>query len=687
MIEKLFLNIIEITLSTSLIILPLLFFGPKLKKKYTSKWKYIIWLCIAIRLMIPINLSFPEAPFNITVPPSIHSASYNNEHQITTDKNIAADINTTSNELSSSNINTTNDNTTSPNNEEYLTSSNDEPKENLLDTLSLSPLKIISLIWLIGTILFMSYQLCGYFIFRKNVLRWGLPISNSDTLNILKNICMELNISNPPKIMTCKKVLSPMALGLFNPIILLPSMNMKIEDLSVILKHELIHIKRHDIAYKLLLSLANTIHWFNPIIYLMLKEAHKDLELYCDEMVIENMDMAYKSKYSNAILAVMHSKTNYNAILSTNFSGGVKTMKIRFKNIFDTSKKRRGLISLSLILSLILLSSSLVACGKNSEADIEKTATGFLKGYYEVSNILLLDELNSIIDEDPLEILSSNENGTIATLSEEGTIKYRDIALKSINNYITSSMEETLLSNRYIQRKLTRASEYEYTLDLTDIKISIRNNNDSNTFTYPYTLQAKLTYVNGVSVTQTVNGNISLIKEDGKWLVNGITEITGITPDKKYYKDQAIVIEKSQPNNSDVYISSDYQTSQTLCDAYIEAMLNSDFNFIGTHTVNALKNTTIEEGQKTWDTIKIDSVEITTSEERNIEKLPHISKAYYELKINVVDPGNSSFDKGETVRWLYLSSSKKGDATHWTVEGLMSSGKPDSLWWNSVTGG
>lgn len=687
MTEKLFLNIIEITLSTSLIILPLLFFGPKLKKKYTSKWKYIIWLCIAIRLMIPINLTFPEVHFNISVPTSIQSASYNNVHQITTDKNIANDINPTSNESAYSNINTTNDNTTSPNNEEYLTSSNDEPKENLLDTLSLSPLKIISLIWLIGTILFMSYQLCGYFIFRKNVLRWGLPINNTDTLNIFKNICMELNISNPPKIMTCKKVLSPMALGLFNPIILLPSMNMNIEDLSVILKHELIHIKRHDIAYKLLLSLANTIHWFNPIIYLMLKEAHKDLELYCDEMVIENMDMAYKSKYSNAILAVIHSKTNYNAILSTNFSGGVKTMKIRFKNIFDTSKKRRGLISLSLILSLILLSSSLVACGKSSETDIEKTATGFLKGYYEVDNIFLLDDLNAILEEDPLEILSSNENGTIATLSEEGENKYRDTALKSVSNYITYSMGDTLLKNTAIQRKLTRAYEYGYTLELTDIQINNKNNKDSNTLTYTYTLQAKLTYVNGVSVTQTVDGNISLIKEDGKWLVNGITEITGITQYKKYYKDQPIVIEKSQPNNLDVHISSNYQSSQALCDAYIDAMLNSDFDFIGTNTVNALTNITIEEGQKTWDTIKIDSVKIITSEERINEKLPNISKAYYELKINVSDPGNSSFDKGETVRWLYLSSSKKGDITYWTVEGLMTGGKPDDLWWNTVNGG
>lgn len=78
MIERLFLNVVEITLATSWVILPLILFSSLLKKKYTAKWSYALWLIIAIRLILPINFELPQSAFSITVPndfsPSITEA-------------------------------------------------------------------------------------------------------------------------------------------------------------------------------------------------------------------------------------------------------------------------------------------------------------------------------------------------------------------------------------------------------------------------------------------------------------------------------------------------------------------------------------------------------------------------------------------------------------------------------------
>ncbi|GEM_PF-3064159 len=68
--------------------------------------------------------------------------------------------------------------------------------------------------------------------------------------------------------------------------------------------------------------------------------------------------------------------------------------------------------------------------------------------------------------------------------------------------------------------------------------------------------------------------------------------------------------------------------------------------------VNSSNSTTLEEGQKIWDEIDIDYVKIRNAKVRN-------NKGYYELKINVKEPGNSAFDKDITVRWLYIFYSKK----------------------------
>ena len=76
MIENLFLNVIEITISTSFIIVSLLIISPLLKKKYTAKWQYLIWLIISIKLLIPFKLSLPEEFLKIPIPISIDTNEY-----------------------------------------------------------------------------------------------------------------------------------------------------------------------------------------------------------------------------------------------------------------------------------------------------------------------------------------------------------------------------------------------------------------------------------------------------------------------------------------------------------------------------------------------------------------------------------------------------------------------------------
>ncbi len=674
MIEKLFLSLIEITISTSLVIIPLLLISPIIRKKYTSKWQYILWLIIGLRLIIPININLPETALKIPIPITLENSAHNDNEISSTNPNKE---NTQASHDSPESLESLNKTTT-------LTPISDTVNKNTtksMPSLNITPLKMVSIIWLIVSFLYLIYQFLGYFSFKKNLLRWSRPISDGTTLTIFKKTCNELNITRPIKIMTCKKILSPMALGLFKPMILLPNNQIPSDELSIILKHELIHIKRHDISYKLLLTIANSLHWFNPTVYIMVKEANKDLEFYCDEMVVKNMNNDYKTKYSEAILAVMHSKTNCNSILSTNFNGGVETMKKRFRNIFDNRKKNLGILSLTFTLAVVLCGSSLVACQSSQKSSPEEeTATAFLKGYYEVDNSKLLTDLNNllfdIVNSSPLE----GEEG-IAFLPEDNAKKYSDAVLKNIKNYITNSLGETLMANREILRRLQPSSDYGYTLDVTNTQLTLTNDKNTDELFYDYSLDVKLTYIDGTSETQVVDGQIYLAKVDDTWLVNGVHERTSVIPNKKYYNPEPMAIPEDTSTNNSPEIFSD---SKTLCDAYIQAMIDRNFTFISDHTVNSLHNTTLEDIQKKWDTIKIDSGSVINGLQRSNSTHPDIVKAYYEIEINVSEPGNSDFVKGENTRWLYLSYSEKSG---WVVENFVSTGAPDELWWDIVNGG
>ena len=58
----------EVTLTMSAVILLLLLLGPLLSRRYSIRWRYWAWLAVAVRLLIPVNFSLPEAPVRLEPP-------------------------------------------------------------------------------------------------------------------------------------------------------------------------------------------------------------------------------------------------------------------------------------------------------------------------------------------------------------------------------------------------------------------------------------------------------------------------------------------------------------------------------------------------------------------------------------------------------------------------------------------
>ena len=53
------MTLAEITLTMSAVILLLLALGPLLSRRYAALWRYWAWLAVAVRLLIPVNISLP----------------------------------------------------------------------------------------------------------------------------------------------------------------------------------------------------------------------------------------------------------------------------------------------------------------------------------------------------------------------------------------------------------------------------------------------------------------------------------------------------------------------------------------------------------------------------------------------------------------------------------------------------
>jgi beta-lactamase regulating signal transducer with metallopeptidase domain len=99
-----------------------------------------------------------------------------------------------------------------------------------------------------------------------------------------------------------KDVSSPITFGWWTPVILLPFSicnNLTLQEVETILMHELAHILRHDYILHIILTIVQTILFFNPIIYLFKKETNLQREIACDQFVVNRN--IHKLDYMNAL--------------------------------------------------------------------------------------------------------------------------------------------------------------------------------------------------------------------------------------------------------------------------------------------------------------------------------------------------------------------------------------------------
>jgi len=234
---------------------------------------------------------------------------------------------------------------------------------------------VLAAIWFLGIISIVLYHALRHARFMKMVRRWSEPVTNSKHLGILDSLKSILGIKTQIGLSVCQSISSPMLVGFFKPSILLPPIRFADDELSLILKHELIHFQRHDLWCKALILTATALHWFNPIVYLMAKAAAVQCEISCDARVLQGADFQQRKQYGETIIGAVRNGAKHRTALSTNFYGGKNGMKKRLIDIMDTKKKKAGVAILCIILIGTMGTGMALAANKDRSSGAYSTNT------------------------------------------------------------------------------------------------------------------------------------------------------------------------------------------------------------------------------------------------------------------------------------------------------------------------
>ena len=309
-----FLKILNMSITASWLILAVVLVRLLLKK--APKWiPCLLWGLVAIRLVCPFSFGsiFSLIPSNETIPTNI---TVQQEPAINSGITIVNDV-----------IN--------PVIAESFTPA---------PTDSVNPLQIIipiaAIVWIAGIVIMLAYALISYIKLKKTV-----------------SVCVPVG----ERILSCDEVKAPFILGVFRPVIYVPS-SMTGETLDLVIRHETAHLQRHDHWWKPLGYLLLAIYWFNPLCWIAYILLSRDIEMACDEKVIRDMDKDEMAAYSQALLDCSFPRRR---IAACPLAFGEVGVKERVKGVLNYKKPAFWIILIAII-ACIVLAVCLMTDPKNS---------------------------------------------------------------------------------------------------------------------------------------------------------------------------------------------------------------------------------------------------------------------------------------------------------------------------------
>ena len=294
----------------------------------------------------------------------------------------------------------------------------------------------IAMIYISIVVLIIAFELTNYFILRRKVIKESIIINDEMVNDIYNKVKRELNIRSNSPLMANKKLSTPMNIGMFSQNIILPTTQYTSKELELILKHELIHQKRYDFLYKLLMSIACAVNWINPLVYLMVKDIKYYCESSCDEEIINK-----SSKDDIKIYGLVITKTARNNAYGINrnlsFSLNEKDLTVRrVKTMFDGKKKFKGKI-VFFIASLFIILSFGISILNIEYVVVQASENKNIIKIEEVKENNEIEKLEDINDSDSLgeffeKIMNS---GDLKSFLEDNNIKYNELDKRIEFNY------------------------------------------------------------------------------------------------------------------------------------------------------------------------------------------------------------------------------------------------------------
>lgn len=337
-LSQIFLTFLYKNMTVSVVIIAVLL-ARFLLRKMPKKYSYILWSIVGIRMIFDLPFATNISVFNLFRGFAKHTSTVETMLAGSHRTNLQGSIDLL--------------NKTDTTGAAAAHASRSTAVEAMTHTLTTSQtvLGILGLLWLIVVALFVTYGIYSYVKCRLLVRTAVIARDITPDSHKKKN-----NVS----VWECDRIPSPFVLGIIRSRIYIP-FRMPKQEQAYILAHEECHIRRLDPLWKLIAFLLLAVYWWNPLVWIAFFYMVRDMEMSCDEAVIEQFGNEIKQGYSNSLLSFAMERHPY-SFAPVAFGEGDAGRRI--KNVLNFKKPHTWVAILVFVL-LVVVGVSCLTNGKD----------------------------------------------------------------------------------------------------------------------------------------------------------------------------------------------------------------------------------------------------------------------------------------------------------------------------------
>ncbi len=234
---------------------------------------------------------------------------------------------------------------------------------------------VLLAVWAVGAVGVMVWKIGSHLAFRRRILKNAVPVTDRQTLHVWEAELERAWIQKCKwKLVQSSAVTTPLSIGLSNRAtrVVLPMRAYTQEELSLVLRHEIIHISRCDPAAKFFLTFCTAMCWFNPLMWVAMRKSADDFELSCDESVLLDEPQPVRRQYAELLLQTAGDERGFTTCLSATAGA----LRYRLKAVMKPGKKRTGAILMGLTLFMLAMCSGYVALAYDGQPGAQRIFGG-----------------------------------------------------------------------------------------------------------------------------------------------------------------------------------------------------------------------------------------------------------------------------------------------------------------------